>query len=229
MKKTIFILALFALLLSACGGGRDLSTPSSRLVGHWKRKDPTDSQFEYYFSEIDPDTDEGTLTLYSVGVGTTFISSYKILSEAPGGENISLMVTNPSGIFPINVEFVIEKDGLSAKMMEFYIEYVDGKTEFDLSDLKPTQTPTKTPVQTPTLDPSIPVYRIFTNNVGLYETLTSETPLYTLSSGERLIPANGGTTLICESISEGILMCHMYSLRLEVNGWVSRSYLIKDD
>lgn len=230
MKRAVLILVFFVLFLSACSGGRDLSTPSSRLKGHWTRKDLTDSQFEYYFSGIDPDTGEGTITSYNVGEGTTFVSKYKIYNEAPGGENIALIVTTPSGMeIPFNMEFVIAKDGLSAKMMEFNIEYIDGKTEFELSDLKPTQTPTQGPTQTPTLDPNITVYQVLTFNVGFYESPTSKTPLYILDLGDRLIPANGEYTYSCERQSENIFMCHMYSPRLEVDGWVWRFYLREVD
>jgi hypothetical protein len=57
---------VITLVLSGCG--RDLSTPSSRLVGHWVAA--TDLKTEYYYSEIDSKTKVGTLTEYDPRDGT---------------------------------------------------------------------------------------------------------------------------------------------------------------
>jgi hypothetical protein len=53
----LIIAAMLMLFLSGCG--RDLSTPSSRLVGHWA--DTENLKIEYYFSRIDSKTNEGTI------------------------------------------------------------------------------------------------------------------------------------------------------------------------
>jgi hypothetical protein len=127
MRKFILAIVLVALLLSACSIGRDLSTPSSRLVGHWKALAPTGA--EYYFSEIDPETGEGIWTEYDPRDGTTFICKYVVVSEAPEGEEIAIFLTAADG-YVSDAEFVMAKDGLFAKMHSFTIQYLDDKTEY---------------------------------------------------------------------------------------------------
>ncbi len=90
MKKYwsyLIIAVIFMLILSSCGG-RDLSTPSSRLVGHWVAD--TGIKTEYYYSDIDSKTKVGSLTEYDPRDGTVFICNYTIFSEAPDGEMVTL-------------------------------------------------------------------------------------------------------------------------------------------
>ena len=125
MKRLIILFVLFAFILVGCG--RDLSTPSSRLVGHWRAK--TGIKTEYYINKIDPKTKEGTITEYDPGAGTVFIGKYTIFSEAPDKEEVTLDVDWPGDFDFGNTEFWVQKDGMSATMHMFWIEYVDGKTE----------------------------------------------------------------------------------------------------
>ena len=63
MKKYLgyFVeIMLAVIILSACG--HDLSTPSSRLVGHWRNDTLNETGVDYYFSEIDENTKEGIFT-----------------------------------------------------------------------------------------------------------------------------------------------------------------------
>jgi hypothetical protein len=118
------------------GGGRDLSTPSSRLVGHWRviREIEKGYHIEYYFSEIDSETGLGKQTEYDPRDGTVFICDYEISSESPDGEALRIFVSCPGyEEFDDFTEFVIQKDGLKAQMRKFFIEYVDDKTEYELS------------------------------------------------------------------------------------------------
>ena len=233
MKRTIFLLILFSLILSACGGGdvRDLSTPSSRLVGHWKSLGYTKA--EYYFSKTDKETGVGEITEYAPRTGTVSTGTYKIVSEKPGGEDITISaIWSGYEELPLDhIEFTIQEDGLKAIMRAFTIEYIDQKTDFDLSDLKPTDTP-ETPTQTPTLDPSITIYQVAMDGVGFYETPTSDNAQYVLDMEDRLIPADGATTAQCTAtVRDGtnINMCHMYSPRLGVDGWVWRFMIVEVD
>lgn len=231
MKRTIFLLILSALLLSACGAGRDLSTPSSRLVGHWISSGFTKA--EYYFSEINKETGLGKITEYAPRTGTVATGTYKIASEKPGGEEITLSAiwSGYEELPDDHIEFNVSVDGLTAKMHEFTITYVDDKTEFDLADLKPTDTP-ETPTQTPTLDPSITIYQVAMDGVGFYETPTSDNAQYALDMEDRLIPADGATTAQCTATvrnGTNINMCHMYSPRLGVDGWIWRFMIVEVD
>lgn len=132
MKKTliiIFVIIFVSMMLSACGGGRDLSTPSSRLVGHWRAD--TALKIEYYFSDTNPETELGTQTEYDPRDGTVFICKYQISSQTPNGKELRIFVSCP-GYEELDdfTNFVIEEDGLQAKMHNFTIEYVDSKTEY---------------------------------------------------------------------------------------------------
>ena len=134
MKKYqgyLIVMTLAVLILSACsgGGGRDLSTPSSRLVGHWRAD--TARKIEYYFSEINPDTGEGIQAEYDPKDGTVFICKYKINSEAPDGENLTILLTAPDGMEIPSADFVINEDGMNAKMRAYTIAYLDDKTEYE--------------------------------------------------------------------------------------------------
>ena len=134
MRKFFLAIVMTALLfISACGGGRDLSTPSSRLVGHWISDHEIEKGYhiEYYFSEIDPATGKGLVTEYDPRDGTVFILTYVINSQALEGEKLVILETAPDGMEIPRTEFEISKDGLTAKMRKFTITYVDEKTDFE--------------------------------------------------------------------------------------------------
>ncbi len=123
----LVIALVFACFLSGCG--RDLSTPSSRLVGHWKAD--TKIQAEYYFSKIDPKTGKGKQTEYDPRDGSVFICDYQISSESPEGEELRIFVSCPGYEFLDDFTyFIIRKDGTRAQMRKFTIVYVDGKTKY---------------------------------------------------------------------------------------------------
>ena len=127
MKKYwgyLIIAVILMLILSGCG--RDLSTPSSRLVGHWA----TDAgiKTEYYYSEIDSKTKIGTLTEYDPRSGTVITCNYGIFSEVPNGENVTLEEACPGDIAAV-VDYVVKEDGTSALRMSTRISYVDAKTK----------------------------------------------------------------------------------------------------
>lgn len=204
MKRTIFILALFTLLLSACGG-RDLSTPSSRLVGRWMSM--AEVPTEKYFSEINPRSGEGTYIEYNLRDGGVFIMTYMIISESPAGEKLTILFWGPDGTrFPY-ADLVVQDDGLRAKFRDYYIEYLDNKTEFDVTDH--------------------PRYRV-NFPTPFYESPINEFLLsneVTLARGALLIPGNGASTLYCVSKEElgarpEARACYVYSPDLGKNGWI---------
>jgi len=151
MKKTILIFVLFSLLLFACDAssnspsegttsGRDLSTPSSRLVGHWTGF----GKYDLFFTALDS-KELGKMTVYNTDTGGTIYFTYFTLEESPRGKNLSILpilegeyvdegpfsepedrLTSP--IF----DFKIAKDGLTAIIGwpngEMELSYVDDKT-----------------------------------------------------------------------------------------------------
>lgn len=147
MKKYLgflVVLLLTVFILSACGGGRDLSTPSSRLVGHWHSKG-TVGEGDYYFGEIDKETGEGTFTSYGTKTGILVKGTYVVARETPEGEAITIDYTlfgveDPPDEYSYlsEMDFEIAKDGLTGK--QYYggstanpdtLEYIDDKTEYE--------------------------------------------------------------------------------------------------
>jgi hypothetical protein len=127
MKKYwsyLIIAVILMLILSGCS--RDLSTPSSRLVGHWVAE--TGVKTEYYYSEIDSKTKVGTLTEYDPRNGTVVTCNYDIFTEVPNGENVTLEEACPGDIAAI-VDYVVKEDGTTALRMSTRMNYVDSKTK----------------------------------------------------------------------------------------------------
>lgn len=130
MKKYLgylFYAVVMVFTLTACG--RDLSTPSSRLIGHWEAD--TALGIEYYFSEIDSKTGVGKQTEYDPRDGSVFICDYEISSQTPDGEELRIHVSCPGyEEFAHFTDFIIQKDGVAATMHKFTIKYIDSKTEY---------------------------------------------------------------------------------------------------
>ena len=127
MQKQLGYLSLSVLLMFLLYGcGRDLSTPSRRLVGHWRST--TGIEAEYFISEIDSKTGQGTITEYNSLDGTVYIGKYRIRDEQPKGNKVAIIATWPEGA-QNQIEFSVAEDGSGGTMHKFYIKYVDGKTE----------------------------------------------------------------------------------------------------
>ena len=127
MKKywsCLIIAVTLMLILSGCS--RDLSTPSSRLVGHWVAT--TVLKTEYYYSEIDSKTKIGILIEYDPGKGTELSCAYSVFNEVPNGEDVTLEEACPGDIAAI-VDYVVKEDGTTALRMSTRMNYVDSKTK----------------------------------------------------------------------------------------------------
>lgn len=114
---------------------RDLSTPSSRIVGHWKTQNPKDKQIERYYSAVDPDTGWGSITECHHWLNNRFHkTAYKIEKETPDGESLVLM-ESPRFVYNNERYVEISKDGLTAKTIELGVTeswaYVDNKTKYE--------------------------------------------------------------------------------------------------
>ena len=126
IRLAIFLL-LSILLLASCEQ-RDLSTPASRLVGHWRSR-----TFEYYFSPISPQTKEGVFIQDIEGM--VLHGVYQIISEDQSGEELMFRFRVPE-VGQGRGLFRIQQDGLKMDVREFpypkanYVAlYVDDQLE----------------------------------------------------------------------------------------------------
>jgi len=139
MKKylgwlAVMMLAVFT--LSACTGGkeareageeRDLSTPSSRIVGHWKF---IDEPVEHCYGEIDKETREGEFTTWRPETGETGPThTYKIIEEDLMNNSLTLWIRDSSNEYL----YIVDLDGISMKrpsgIKTLYFAYIDDDTD----------------------------------------------------------------------------------------------------
>jgi hypothetical protein len=86
---------------------RDLSTPASRLVGHWITAGNTHN----YFGPTDTLSDIGNLTWVEVAAGGKVVKHrYKVISQTPAGEQLTLQILFGAGGDRVD-QCVIAKDG----------------------------------------------------------------------------------------------------------------------
>lgn len=105
---TCLTLAMVTTVFAQTEGARDLSTPSKRLVGHWV----TETKTHYYFGRADS-TDIGPLTwVENNGEGAVVKHRYKIISEVPKGEDLTLQIQFGAGGDRVD-RYVVAKDGQS--------------------------------------------------------------------------------------------------------------------
>lgn len=128
-KKFLLIVLLgIAVLLASCGGSRDLSTPSSRLVGHWCGRFSDDR--EIFFGPIDDQTKIGNVV--EVVNIEAFYHQYRVVKEELNGVTIVYEpFSDLIGVHP-QKEFWITKDGktmTNANNSLEVFEYLDSKTE----------------------------------------------------------------------------------------------------
>jgi len=142
-----FLLALSILAAGCTSSGehtRDLSTPSSRLVGHWGiygdgDNVPKDEFFsEKWFGELN-ENGIGSFIMFTDGsaIGMKDINSalsYVILSESGDTVTIgSFLGDVPPDPFPqeLMVSFEVTKDGQILRMVgsQTGFQYIDSKTE----------------------------------------------------------------------------------------------------
>ena len=135
MSRLKILFLVIILLFSYCSQ-RDLSTPSSRLVGHWMRiyeitQEDVQKEVELYrllgdtlsepllqagvyethlyYDKIDAKTQMGVFIM--LDAGRKAIHQYKILTEQVDGKQLRMILLFGSGD-SINAEFSINEDGL---------------------------------------------------------------------------------------------------------------------
>ena len=130
MRKVLLLIVLLgiAVLLASCRDSRDLSTPSSRLVGHWRGF--FDDSREIFFGPIDDQTKIGNEV--EVSNGNAFYHQYRVVQEELNGVKIVYEpFSDLIGVHP-QKEFWITKDGktmTNANNSLEVFEYLDSKTE----------------------------------------------------------------------------------------------------
>jgi len=124
------VLLVISILLMACGG-RDLSRPSTRLVGHWGHS-PFEGMgeplVELYFGELN---EEGVGSYFYLAGGETGYLQYRVVSES--GDTVTISVgTEPSTMTNEATDtFEVAADG--STFIDMYLDnvyqYIDSKTE----------------------------------------------------------------------------------------------------
>ena len=124
---SIFIvLLIIAILVIGCSS-RDLSKPSTRLVGHWAYfpiEDRDDPELEEYFGALDEDS-VGSVVLID-GETQNFYAQYRVLSESGDTVTIDLFI----GTDPIATRsYEVAKDGQSMMYRNLEYQYIDSKAK----------------------------------------------------------------------------------------------------
>lgn len=132
MKKSFRILIVTICLMLALSGcvGRDLSTPSARMVGHWTFEQPVGvDTYNAYIAPIDQNTSTGDITI--IGKEETIYQTYQVYSQDKEGEALTIrnMIVDRPDTEGLS-EFLVAKDGLSMTDNSGSIfTYVDDKTK----------------------------------------------------------------------------------------------------
>ena len=145
------IIFALVILIPVLGEQRNLSTPLSRLVGHWKDNVGT----EWYFSKPSEEQFGSLIRVYSVreiknmlgnpnlklsaqkrqiieeGAGKAFRCEYAVATQEPAGEQIEIEIRfknprDPDLLFREHVEFFWEE----VKVQERFCVKKDGKRTF---------------------------------------------------------------------------------------------------
>jgi len=134
-----FALSLLVIeIVSANDAQRNLSTPLSRLVGHWKR-DTIRNHF--YFGPLNLDTGTGSfIHVYPLRFGETGFRTeygkYKLVTQDPSDKSITIIIIRRDDENENETTYFIEKNG--SKMFgarpdgtivdDLVLLYVDSKT-----------------------------------------------------------------------------------------------------
>jgi hypothetical protein len=118
LSRALHAAICFMIMLASCAG-RDLSTPSSRLIGHWINE----HEVHHYFGAIDLKTDTGIFVSYNNGEATYF--NYQVINEDLRGEKIIIEIFGDE--YPQYPEFTLTKDGAIKAGYGGVFAYVDGK------------------------------------------------------------------------------------------------------
>ena len=141
MRNTKRRFTVVAMLLVTCvvhadadAARRNLRTPSKRLIGHWSNKDT-----ELFVGPRDAHSGLGPIA-WVVADGTVVQNKYKIVSEEPRGEGLTIRIASSDGGAQIE-GCVVTRDGRSLTTraisingkflpvgVAFTYSYIDSKT-----------------------------------------------------------------------------------------------------
>lgn len=129
------IITIISICISLLYSQRDLSTPSSRLIGHWKTPLANNREAHWFFSKINLDTKSAEVIMIDASTGKTNRVQYRIFNEDTLKEEVVTQLVGDKGY---KETYIIPKDGLSFKMQfiskkgkpcVLHAEYVDDQVE----------------------------------------------------------------------------------------------------
>jgi hypothetical protein len=124
-------LLVMHVLLAGCGGGRDLSSPARRLVGHWTDR----AGDQVYFGLIPDGKSTGPYTLVQPD-GNTAHHRYSIVSENPRATQVVVHFLFNEGSSRTDIYHVSARGDSAAEEVTLFgytvtsvLWYVDGKQQ----------------------------------------------------------------------------------------------------
>jgi hypothetical protein len=134
--QLVVLLLAISVLVASCNT-RDLSTPSTRIVGHWGlfEEGTSDPTVEWYFGEVDEESIGSLIALLYGDLDDSnddesFFLQYRVISENGDTVTINFIEEGDDFTFPRNFE--VSKDGQSLIDVEFEemgFQYIDSSTE----------------------------------------------------------------------------------------------------
>lgn len=133
MKPRGVVIIALAGLLMGLGSPRDLSSPSARLVGHWRNSDGNQA----FYGPANGNRQAGDFTLLNAD-GRLARNRYRVLTEIPAGEDLTIGLSKSGDQEDLLRQFlIVSKDGLRMtvetdnRLTKGYLEgwqYIDDKT-----------------------------------------------------------------------------------------------------
>ncbi len=129
-KYLLLIVMLLGLVVFAAGcNTRDLSKPSTRIVGHWAYTSEGEPEI-FIESYIGETNEEGVGSFITAGASKIFYDKYRVLFE--DRNMVTISVFNEIIPSPLTHEIIVAKDGQTLEYMVtagLKYQYIDSKSE----------------------------------------------------------------------------------------------------